>query len=57
VDLIVPNPASPQGLNRYAYVTPNPLRHMDPAGHWIETAWDIIGIGWDLYEIRKDPHR
>jgi len=32
-DTIVPNPASPQDLNRYAYVRNNPLRYTDPSGH------------------------
>ena len=32
-DTIVPNPANPQNLNRYSYVTNNPLRYVDPTGH------------------------
>jgi RHS repeat-associated protein len=28
-----PGPANPQNLNRYAYVTNNPLNHADPTGH------------------------
>jgi hypothetical protein len=51
----VPEPGNPQALNRYAYVYNNPLRYTDPSGHWLETLWDIASIGWDLYEIRKDP--
>lgn len=26
-------PANPQDLNRYSYVTNNPLNHTDPTGH------------------------
>ena len=32
-DTIVPNPNNPQSLNRYAYVTNNPARYIDPSGH------------------------
>jgi RHS repeat-associated protein len=31
-DTIVPNPANPQDLNRYAYVRNNPLSYVDPSG-------------------------
>jgi RHS repeat-associated protein len=31
-DTIVPNPTNPQTLNRYSYVTNNPLRYTDPTG-------------------------
>jgi len=32
-DTLVPDPGNPQALNRYAYVTNNPLRYTDPSGH------------------------
>jgi len=32
-DTIVPNPANPQGLNRYLYVYGNPLADTEPSGH------------------------
>jgi RHS repeat-associated protein len=32
-DTITPNPANPQNLNRFSYVTNNPLRYIDPTGH------------------------
>ncbi|HOV48078.1 MAG TPA: RHS repeat-associated core domain-containing protein [Anaerolineae bacterium] len=54
-DTLVPNPGNPQSLNRYAYTLNNPLRYTDPSGHWIETAWDIANIGWDIYEVQRDP--
>jgi len=34
-DSIVPNPGNPQALNRYSYVYNNPLRYVDPTGHWV----------------------
>ncbi len=54
-DTIVPEPGNPQSLNRYAYVTNNPLRYTDPSGHWLETVWDIANILWDIYEVRREP--
>jgi RHS repeat-associated protein len=33
-DSIVPDPANPQSLNRYAYVRNNPLKYVDPTGHF-----------------------
>ena len=38
-DTLVPDPSTPQALNRYAYVLNNPLRYIDPTGHF----WDDIG--------------
>jgi hypothetical protein len=32
-DTIVPDPNAPQSLNRYSYVTNNPLRYTDATGH------------------------
>jgi len=34
-DTLVPNPADPQQLNRLAYVRNNPLRFIDPSGHYL----------------------
>ncbi len=34
-DTLVPEPGNPQSLNRYAYVTNNPLRYADPSGHCV----------------------
>jgi len=38
-DSIVPNPLSPQDLNRYSYASNNPLRYRDPTGH---QNWDAV---------------
>jgi len=57
-DTIVPDPANPQSLNRYAYVRNNPLRYVDPSGHIEEDQYDdAIGIINDLqdnYDISID---
>jgi RHS repeat-associated protein len=54
-DTIVPDPANPQSLSRYAYSLGNPLKYKDPTGHWVETAWDVLNIAWDIAEVRGDP--
>ena len=33
-DTIVPNPRDPQSFNRYSYVENNPLKYIDPTGHF-----------------------
>ena len=33
-DTIVPEPGNPQSLNRYTYVSNNPVKYTDPSGHW-----------------------
>ncbi len=54
-DSIVPNPFNPQDLNRYSYARNNPVRYRDPSGHWLETAWDIANVVWDIHEFGNDP--
>jgi RHS repeat-associated protein len=54
-DSIVPSAGKPQALNRYSYALNNPARYRDPTGHWFETAWDLLNIGWDFYEAQQDP--
>ena len=38
-DSLVPEPANPQSLNRYAYALNNPIKYCDPTGH------DAGGVG------------
>jgi hypothetical protein len=33
-DTVVPKAGNPQALNRYSYAVGNPLRFVDPSGHW-----------------------
>ena len=50
-DPIVPAPGYPQSLNRYSYVYNNPLKYVDPTGHysveddkkWEKEYWDQYG--------------
>ena len=54
-DPIVPEPGNSQAFDRFAYVSNNPVKYLDPTGHWLETAWDIANIVWDIYEVKNDP--
>ncbi|MBU1747404.1 MAG: RHS repeat-associated core domain-containing protein, partial [Chloroflexi bacterium] len=36
-DPIIPEPGNPQALNRYSYVYNNPLKYIDPTGHWADS--------------------
>jgi RHS repeat-associated protein len=48
-DTIVPQPGNPQSLNRYSYVLGNPLKYVDPTGHWTEEQL-AQGLGKDWRE-------
>ncbi|MBV6396583.1 MAG: hypothetical protein HFACDABA_02183 [Anaerolineales bacterium] len=51
-DTIVPS--GPQGYDRYAYTNNNPVRYVDPTGHFIETVFDIISVGMDIADIAQN---
>ena len=55
-DSIVPNPGNPQSLNRYTYGLNNPLRYTDRSGH-VPIDWiiDLIGVGYDVYQLIREP--
>jgi hypothetical protein len=50
-DTIVPNATDSASYDRYAYANSNPIKYIDPNGHWIETALDIAFIAYDIYDI------
>ncbi len=43
-DTVVPDWTNPQSLNRYAYCMNNPLRYVDPSGHFWQAFF--IAIAW-----------
>jgi len=47
LDPVLGSLSSPQTLNRYAYVTNNPLRYADPSGLFHESLWG----SWGLFAI------
>jgi hypothetical protein len=44
-DTLVPDPADPQSLNRFAYVRNNPLNRIDPTGHMDDVGDYLSGGG------------
>jgi hypothetical protein len=42
---VVSDDANPQTLDRYSYVTNNPLRYADPTGHWADEGCGTGGSG------------
>ena len=39
--------------NLYAYAGGDPVNHVDPSGHIIETAWDAASVGMDIYSLAQ----
>jgi len=54
-DTVVPNWTNPQSLNRYSYCLNNPLKYVDPSGHWWETAFDFICLSIDACNFLRRP--
>jgi RHS repeat-associated protein len=61
-DTLIPDPANPQSLNRYAYTLNSPLRFIDPTGHFTDEAieeylqdnfedWESILFQWKNDEV------
>ncbi|MFZ3080680.1 MAG: RHS repeat-associated core domain-containing protein [Bellilinea sp.] len=53
-DSLIPDPYNPLDWDRYAYSRNNPIRYNDPTGHWVETAFDIAFIAYDIYDIKAN---
>jgi hypothetical protein len=52
-DTIVPDPVNPQSLNRYSYVNNNPIKYIDPTGHFLQC--DSKGNCYDDGYSATDP--
>jgi len=53
-DNIIPDPGNSLDWDRYAYSRNNPVKYIDPTGHWVETAFDIAFIAYDLYQMNQE---
>jgi RHS repeat-associated protein len=51
-DTMLPDVYNPQALNRYSYTLNNPVKYVDPTGHYIESGIDIAFLAMDLNDIR-----
>lgn len=55
-DSIIPNPFDLKAFNRYSYVANNPLRFVDPTGHfWEEDGAQVIREGGGSSESTYEP--
>jgi RHS repeat-associated protein len=50
-DTVVPEPGNPIAWDHYAYSANNPVKYVDPSGHWIESVLDVASIAYDAYDI------
>jgi hypothetical protein len=53
-DTLIPDYFNPLDWDRYSYARNNPIRYNDPTGHWVETAFDIAFIAYDIYDIKAN---
>ena len=43
------------GLNWYAYCAGNPVTFNDPSGQFLGTVFDIVSLGFSIWDVWKDP--
>ncbi|HOV48080.1 MAG TPA: RHS repeat-associated core domain-containing protein [Anaerolineae bacterium] len=55
-DTLVPDPANPQSLNRYAYTLNNPLRYTDPSGHYHSDVHYDLTQRWVYHAILEQAY-
>ena len=48
-------PSDPATLNLYGYCAANPVRYQDSSGHWLETVFDVVSLGFSVYDMFKEP--
>lgn len=53
-DTIVPDPNNPQSLNRYSYCLNNPLKYVDPTGHFVSQD-DVISYSANNWNNPNAP--
>ena len=53
-DTFIPNPDNPLDWDRYMYSRNQPVKYVDPTGHWVETVLDIGFIVYDWYQINQE---
>jgi hypothetical protein len=52
---VIQNPANPQCFNRYSYCVNNPLKYIDPTGHFWDWFIDWASIAFDAIEFWNNP--
>ena len=53
-DTFIPDPGNPMDWDRYVYSRNQPVKYVDPTGHWVETVLDIGFIVYDWYQINQE---